>query len=163
MCNKNEIRKEIKNMRLSMWWTNFFFHFTRNNPRHRDQYYARLIAVVGYDKWKYVEPSLRMSWESAQNSFDKMYGLVKAFATSKDIYAATFTKASTYVTEPKVEFDGITENTAKEMMAKIGDLNGSIKSISETVKALNDLEKVNAIIESANKIVETCSNSDKKD
>lgn len=89
------ISNTIAELRKKMWRTNFWFHFVRNNPRHRDQHYARLIAAVGYENWRYVEPTLRMSWESARNSFDKMYGLIKAFDANNEIYTKLFAEAET--------------------------------------------------------------------
>ena len=83
-----EIGREIKRLRRRMRGTNFFYHLVRNNPRHRDQYYFALIAIVGYEKWADIHADIRMNWESARLSFDRMYGMVKNFALHLHTYTA---------------------------------------------------------------------------
>lgn len=55
-----------------------WLYFFRNNPRFRARYYHELIAWVGYDRWKYVVPEVRNTWESSRNSFDRLLGLAVA-------------------------------------------------------------------------------------
>jgi hypothetical protein len=81
--------------------TNFWFHLVRNNPRHREQYNFALIAIVGYENWKNIDPTLRMNWESARLSFDRMYGMVKDFAEHADYYAGLFEKKAPQEKEEK--------------------------------------------------------------
>ncbi|MBQ2724490.1 MAG: hypothetical protein IJF78_02165 [Clostridia bacterium] len=85
-----DIKSCLIDLRSRMWHTNVKYHFVRNNPRHREQYYFALIAMVGYDNWKYIDPTIRMNWESARLSFDRMYGMVKDFSENADIYAELF-------------------------------------------------------------------------
>ena len=88
LFRKMEIGREIKRLRRRMRGTNFFYHLVRNNPRHRDQYYFALIAIVGYEKWADIHADIRMNWESARLSFDRMYGMVKNFALHLHTYTA---------------------------------------------------------------------------
>ncbi len=90
----NKITLCLADLRRRMWHTNVWFHLVRNNPRHREQYYFALIAMVGYENWKNVDPTLRMNWESARLSFDRMYGMVKDFAENAEKYAGLFDAAS---------------------------------------------------------------------
>ena len=85
-----DIKSCLIDLHSRMWHTNVKYHFVRNNPRHREQYYFALIAMVGYDNWKYIDPTIRMNWESARLSFDRMYGMVKDFSENADIYAELF-------------------------------------------------------------------------
>ncbi len=80
-------KKSLTKLKRSMAFTNLFFHLVRNNPRHREQYYFGLIAIVGYENWKGMPDTIRMNWESARLSFDKMYGMVKDFKKHSDVYA----------------------------------------------------------------------------
>ncbi len=81
------VKRSLKKLKRHMALTNIFFHLVRNNPRHREQYYFGFIAIVGFDNWKRMPDVIRMNWESARLSFDKMYGMVKDFKEHSDIYA----------------------------------------------------------------------------
>lgn len=110
----------LSDLRRRMWHTNFWFHLVRNNPRHREQYYFALIAMVGYENWKNIDPTIRMNWESARLSFDRMYGMVKDFAENAEVYAGLFgfdAPAKTSIEEilapTKEKFEKLHEEMAK--------------------------------------------------
>lgn len=72
----------LKRLRLKMGVVNCLFHFTRDNPRSTVCFYNRFISIIGHDKWKEMKENnnyIVNAWESAEYSFDKMYGLVKAW------------------------------------------------------------------------------------
>lgn len=85
--NNEDIKKSLKELKRGMDRTNFFFHLIRNNPRHREQYYFGFIAIVGYENWKRLPEAIRVNWESARLSFDKMYGMVKDFKRRSEVYS----------------------------------------------------------------------------
>ncbi len=125
---KIEIAREIKLLRLRMGFTNFFFHLVRNNPRHREQYYFALIAIVKYEKWTNIKENIRMNWESARLSFDRMYGMVKDFSAHLNYYVQVFDTQE--VTEHKkiIEITELystvkaIEEKDKEIFQKVGDI-----------------------------------------
>jgi len=90
MTRTIDICAALRHLRNRMGFTNFWFHPVRNNPRHREQYYFALIAIVSYERWKNVNDTIRMNWESARVSFDRMYGMVKEFAEHGNVYAEYF-------------------------------------------------------------------------
>lgn len=75
----------IKKLKTQMRRVNRFFHFTRNNSKNRFRFYNGFIAVFGYDTYKNdVYADVRNAWDSAQNSFDKMFGLLLAWAKTEN-------------------------------------------------------------------------------
>lgn len=61
-----------------------FCYFSRNNPVFRTRFYHEFIAWVGYGNWKKVDHEIRLAWESARNSFDKLHGLVRSLKSVND-------------------------------------------------------------------------------
>lgn len=88
----NELVSNIKSLRRRMMLTNVLFHSVRNNPRHREKYYFALIAIVEDGRWKVMNERIRMNWESARPSFDRMYGMVKDFSWHAEYYAKLFSE-----------------------------------------------------------------------
>lgn len=70
---KNQIRR-----------VNRAFHLTRNNNKNRFRFYYGFIAIFGFDTYKNELPvDVRTAWDSAQNSFDKMFGLLLSWTKAK--------------------------------------------------------------------------------
>ena len=79
MCKKNKDYK-LKKLRYAMLRVKWLFHFTRNNPCHTQRFYQAFIEEIGgYDEWHKLRPEIRNAWNAAAGSFDKQYGLVKAW------------------------------------------------------------------------------------
>lgn len=83
----------LNKLKRGMDCTNFWFHLIRSNPRHREQYYFGFIAIVGYENWKKLPEMIRVNWESARLSFDRMYGMVKDFKRNSEVYVNCILKA----------------------------------------------------------------------
>lgn len=121
--NSTKISNSILTLRRRMKLTNIWFHPVRNNPRHRDQYYFGLIPIVGYENWQKVNDTIRMNWESARLSFDKMYGMVKNFAEHIDEYSSVFGD-----TEPDKTK---TEEFRQKVVNSLNDMKNSIYSFND--------------------------------
>ena len=135
---KNTIKGELLWLRMQMERTNFWFHLVRNNPRHREQYYFALIAIVGYENWKNVNDTVRMNWESARLSFDRMYGMVKDFAEYPEEYTGLFEAKKQESSAPEVPADQT--NQLNEIHI---DLTKKLEGISsELDKKLENLTKL---------------------
>ncbi|MBQ4428822.1 MAG: hypothetical protein II871_03525 [Clostridia bacterium] len=73
------LKYKLKKLRYAMWRVKWLFHFTRNNPCHTQRFYHEFIKTIGLDEWKKLNPEMRNAWNAAAGSFDKQYGLVKAW------------------------------------------------------------------------------------
>lgn len=90
---KQNLANSLKKLKRGMDCTNFWFHLIRSNPRHREQYYFGFVAIVGYENWKKLPEMIRINWESARLSFDRMYGMVKDFKRNNEVYSEFILKA----------------------------------------------------------------------
>lgn len=79
MSENTDLNSKLEEMRKNMRRDNWVFHFTRNRFSHTQYYYHRLIALVGYEKWKNISPEIRRAWDGASQNFDQQYGMVKAW------------------------------------------------------------------------------------
>lgn len=75
MSAENEITKLRRKMHRIKW----LFFFTRNRRYHTAYFYNFLKADVGYENWKYLPREVREQWDAAADSFDRQYGLVRAW------------------------------------------------------------------------------------
>ena len=81
-----EVTFNIRKFKRRLCLINWVFHFVRNKPRTTNMVYYGLISALGYDKWEntseevHLRQSVIVPWNNASNSYDKMYGLVKAWA-----------------------------------------------------------------------------------
>lgn len=69
-------KEKIDGIYVSMFWTNLIFHFTRNNKRTTEKYYFRIQDLLETEK---CNKKYSIEVNSARNSFDRMFGIVKAF------------------------------------------------------------------------------------
>lgn len=77
----------IKKMRRGMRTVRCLFFFTRNRASHTSYYYHRLKNIVGYEKWKkLMPPEIRQAWDSSSSSFDRQYGLIKAWSKNEALF-----------------------------------------------------------------------------
>lgn len=130
MGRNAEIANKIHTLRRRMRCTNFWLHLVRNNPRHRDRYYFELISIVGYENWSKVNDIIRMNWESARLSFDKMYGMVKSFAEHIDVYSSVFGFEMPDMTKPD-EF--------QDMKNNIDSFNRNMQNFNENMQNFKSL------------------------
>ena len=136
MISKIDICQEIKYLRRRMRCTNFFFHLVRNNPRHREQYYFALIAIVGYEKWGNINEDIRMNWESARLSFDRMYGMLKDFSLHTHEYVTALETEE--AVSKNISFD------ITEMYSVVKSIEEKDKEIFKDVKGI--LKKIDSIL-----------------
>ena len=85
-CNKAVSQSEksvlsINELRRRMRTTNTFFHFSRNNPRNTARYYYVFIYKLS-NEWEYLDEKITAAWISSKNSFDKLYGVIRALYLS---------------------------------------------------------------------------------
>ncbi len=73
-----EILKKLESLYCHMRCTRIFMRFLRNNPRYTNRYYQKFIEIIGTDEYL-KSPLVKLEWDSAKNSFDKMYGLVSSW------------------------------------------------------------------------------------
>ena len=76
---------KIIDMRKSGRFINCLCHFTRNNPRTTEYYYNRLVSLFGADVWNQANAPVKLQWENAKYSFDRMYGLVKGWRKAEAV------------------------------------------------------------------------------
>lgn len=160
------IPSDLINLRIRMERTNFWFHLVRNNPRHREQYYFALIAMVGYENWKNVNDTIRMNWESARLNFDRMYGMVKDFAENADMYAGLF-RAASEKQEPAApelpadhpkQLNEIHKDLAKKIEGISSDLD---KKLENLTKLLPPQDKIKEVRDALNEWIPPDSKADK--
>lgn len=173
---KNTIKTELLWLRMQMERTNFWFHLVRNNPRHREQYYFALIAIVGYENWKNVNDTIRMNWESARLSFDRMYGMVKDFAENAEVYAGLFgfdAPAKTSIEEilapTKEKFEKLHEEMAKlpdkynAVINNYQEISVNFKKQAEELKQIeNSKKQLKECLETLSKLLPPEDKADKK-
>ncbi len=136
MCKKNKDYK-LKKLLRAMRRVKRFFHFTRNNPCHTQRFYHEFIeAIGGYGKWQNLRPEIRSAWNAAAGSFDKQYGLVKAWRKIKF-------KWEMYLIEdlcgkPDVEALNNTAQELKELADRLEKLlKGALEDKTVDVKTLS--------------------------
>ena len=97
----------LKYIHRKMPLTDIFFYFTRNNPRNINKFSQLFISLIGYENREKLIPEIRNQWENSSNSFDKMYGLIRAWNTAyTDIPDSWFIKSEP---EPSDHCKQITE------------------------------------------------------
>lgn len=170
------IPSDLVNLRIRMERTNFWFHLVRNNPRHREQYYFALIAMVGYENWKNIDPTVRMNWESARLSFDRMYGMVKDFAENAETYAGLFgfdAPAKTSIEEilapTKEKFEKLHEEMAKlpdkynAVINNYQEISVNFKKQTEELKQIeNSKKQLKECLETLSKLLPPEDKADKE-
>ena len=160
-------KDQLITLRERMWVTNVVFHLVRNNPRHREQYYFALIAMVGYENWKNVNDTIRMNWESARLSFDRMYGMVKDFAENAEVYAGLF-RAAPEKQEPAApelpadhpkQLNEIHKDLAKKIEGISSDLD---KKLENLTKLLPPQDKIKEVRDALNEWIPPDGKADKE-
>ena len=169
-------KDQLITLRERMWVTNVVFHLVRNNPRHREQYYFALIAMVGYENWKNVNDTVRMNWESARLSFDRMYGMVKDFAENAEVYAGLFgfdAPAKTSIEEilapTKEKFEKLHEEMAKlpdkynAVINNYQEISVNFKKQAEGLKQIeNSKKQLKECLEALSKLLPPDGKADKE-
>ncbi len=149
MCatrNTNEVMSKIDLLYRKMWRTCYFFHLFRDNPRNRERYYFSLISIVGYDHWDNVDETVRMNWESARLSFDRMFGMVKNFRENPEEYAKLLDCKAKEKTEAQTETKPLNE-LCGELSKIVHQMSGMLKVSQNIIKAQGEeLKKVKDMI-----------------
>ena len=81
---------------------------------------------MGYNRWKDVNETVRMNWESARLSFDRMFGMVKNFADNPEEYSKLF---------------GIEPQERAEAKNIIEPLNALCDEMKNSLDEINDLKE----------------------
>lgn len=82
----------LKKLYINAMLINIFFHFQRNNPRTTVYLHNRMISEIGFENWGKIHPSIRNEWDLSRNSFDRMFGLIKAWYISGADITAEYSK-----------------------------------------------------------------------
>lgn len=145
-CKTNEVMRKIKVLYRKMWRTCYFFHLFRNNPRSRERYYFSFISIVGYDHWDNVDETVRMNWESARLSFDRMFGMMKNFKENPEEYAKLLDCKAKEKTEAKMETEHLNE-LCGEVSKIVQQMSGMLKVSQNIIKDQGEeLKKVKEMI-----------------
>ena len=91
-------------MKCRMCKINLFLHFSRNNPRTTNYCYHMFIGLIGYDEWNYCSPEIVNAWNTARGSFDKMFGLIKAWCVT-GLPPTDERLKSLYLKKAEIDFD----------------------------------------------------------
>ena len=114
--DKEQARK-LTSLRRRMWGVSFFLRFTKNNPKWLRQYYHEFICICGgYEKWKQVPPQIRSAWEASANSFDRMYGLIKAWGNSEGFFGNLKEKGT--MNDEQMTINEVIVNAVKKTLEK---------------------------------------------
>lgn len=120
-----EIRTKLGSIKGEMQTVSFRLHFTRNNPCHTQRFYHEFIeAIGGYDEWQKLRPEIRSAWNAAAGSFDKQYGLIKAWSAEEVNTSGWFKKESPC---EKTDVEAL-NNTANELRELADRLEKLLKS-----------------------------------
>ena len=142
----------LQDLRWKMFRIHWLFHFTRNNPRNRGYCYHALIAAVGYDCWARVHPFLRLQWESAQNSFDRMYGLIKAFYDEKENIAKLLLPSAQNMQETEAWKTKAALDPAKKLEELSEKLDKSLKNVTKVLNSCENLETMTVVYHKAEEL-----------
>lgn len=97
-------------------------HFIRNNPCHTQRFYHEFIeAIGGYDEWQKLRPEIRSAWNAAAGSFDKQYGLIKAWS-AEEVNTAGWFKKESPCEKPDVEALNKTADELKKLADRLEKL-----------------------------------------
>lgn len=131
----NEQFSSIIKLKKQMRRVNRAFYFTRNNNKNKYRFYNGFISVFGYDAYKNeVSADVRNSWDSASNSFDKMFGLLLAWTKSENP-ERLFDKSEN---EKQAEERKVTDDNKIKLDSEVM----RIRQKTETLKAQYELKKI---------------------
>ena len=155
--------EKLKAMRWGMIRTKIGLYFLRNNLRIKTYYYNRFIEIIGLETWKNLDSYYKNSWNEAKNSFDRMYGIIKAWQNieefpvcDKDVEAAyarlseaveklasAYGKETERIEKNDLLFTGLTD-AAKTILDSTSEKGGTLTSAfaSAGISGLNDNIKI---------------------
>ncbi|MBR6745671.1 MAG: hypothetical protein IKM00_10740 [Clostridia bacterium] len=116
------------------------FYFFRNNFRSTNYYYNKFIEIIGLENWKNLDSYYKSEWNSARYSFDRMYGLIRAWYQKNEFPLASNDNSKNddprqILAEVSEKVDEIAKQlNNKETLA----LEKAVKNISESVEQLRE-------------------------
>lgn len=79
MFKELSVSQKMMKMHKEMKGCKIKWYFFRNNFRSTNYYYNKFIEIIGLEAWKKLDPYYKSEWNSARYSFDRMYGLIRAW------------------------------------------------------------------------------------